>query len=90
MLKRLLSASVIIAILLGLVYLDLVHPLAGVTGFWLLPLFFLLSLLAAREMLELLEQGGQQACRWAVLLGVVLITFPILPARRPLRKNRTD
>ena len=82
MLKRILSSSVIIAILVGLVYLDLVHPLAGVTGLWLLPLFFLLSLLAAGEMIALLEEGGQATCRWAVLLGVLLIdllvSVPIL------------
>ena len=73
MAKRLLSASVIIAVLLGLIYLDLRHPLAGAAGSWLLPVFFVLSLLAAGEVVQLLEEGGQATCRWAVLLGVVLV-----------------
>ena len=59
MAKRLLSASVIIAILLGVIYLDLKEPLADVPGLWLVPVFFLLSLLAAGEMITLLKEGAR-------------------------------
>ncbi len=77
MAKRLLSASVIIAILLGVIYLDLKEPLGNVPGLWLVPIFFILSLLAAGEMITLLEEGGQATSRWAVLLGVVLVDLAV-------------
>jgi len=73
MARRVLSASVIIAVLVSLVVLDLNSPLAGVAGLWLLPAFFLLTLLAAGEVIELLKEGGQSTNGWAVMLGVLLI-----------------
>jgi phosphatidate cytidylyltransferase len=71
MASRLASASVVISLLLGIIWLDLNVPLAGVPGLWLVPLLLLILLLASLESTRMLQQAGQAPSRWAVAVGVV-------------------
>ena len=70
---RLLSASVILAGLFTLLWLDFSHPLAGVPGTWLLPVFFVITVLATEEMLSLLAAKNLRPVAWPVYLGTLAI-----------------
>lgn len=77
--RRLVSASALLAFVLACIGLDLWRPMAGVPGWWMLPVYFLLVLGTVREMSELL------AARWSidpkrVLMGAaVAASAPLFP-----------
>jgi phosphatidate cytidylyltransferase len=70
---RLISATVILAILLTLVWLDYSRVLFGVAGAWLLPVLLAVSLLATAEVLSLLRAKGHRPIGWMVYAGNLLI-----------------
>ena len=70
---RLISASIIITTLLGLVYLDVNHPLAGVAGVWLVPISLLAVVAGATELLDMLATAGHRPARWPVYTGALLV-----------------
>jgi len=70
---RLISAAVILAILLTLLWLDYKGALLGVSGAWLLPVLLAVSMLATAEMLSLLRAKGHRPLGWPVYAGNLLI-----------------
>ena len=70
---RLISAAVIIAVLLALVWLDYQRVLFGAPGAWLLPVLLVVAALATSEVLALLRAGQHQPLGWAAYLGSFLI-----------------
>lgn len=69
---RLISAGVIIAGVLALVWVDF---RSGVPGAWLLPLYLVVVLLASEEVLSLLAAKGHRPLAWVVYLGNGAITL---------------
>jgi phosphatidate cytidylyltransferase len=72
---RLISAAVILAILLTLLWLDYKRMLFGVSGAWLLPVLLAVSMLATGEILSLLRTKGHRPLGWPVYAGNLLIPF---------------
>jgi len=70
---RLISAAVILAILLTLVWLDYKLVLFGVRGTWLLAVLLAVSMLATAEVLSLLRANGHRPIGWLVHAGNLLI-----------------
>ena len=70
---RLISAAVILAILLTIVWLDYKRVVFGVPGAWLLPVLLAVSMLATAEVLRLLEANGHRPIGWLVYAGNLLI-----------------
>lgn len=77
---RLISATVIIAGLLGLLHLDYHRPL-GAPGVWLLPLGLLITVMMVREMLDLWQGRPDRPLAWPVYAGAVAV---VLAAGVPL------
>ena len=77
---RLISATVIISGLLGLLFLDFYHPLGG-PGVWLLPLVLVVSGLMVSEMLHLWRDRADRPAAWPVTLGAPMV---VLSAAAPL------
>ncbi|HLA40260.1 MAG TPA: phosphatidate cytidylyltransferase, partial [Candidatus Glassbacteria bacterium] len=69
---RLVAAAAILVPLGGILYAD-VHWNAGVPGIWLVPLGWIISLLAAAEVLDLLRTPGHRPLAWTVYTGVTLV-----------------
>jgi phosphatidate cytidylyltransferase len=67
---RLFLGALIIATLVALCWLD-AH--AATPGVWLLPVAFVATVLATRELLDLLAAGGMRPIRWVVHLGNLLL-----------------
>ncbi|MFN0021100.1 MAG: phosphatidate cytidylyltransferase [Pirellulaceae bacterium] len=77
---RLLSSAIVLTILLSLVYLDFQRAIVGVAGTWLLPVYLLVSVLAVRELLNLVSQREFRPIQWPVYLGTFVIALaPCLP-----------
>ena len=72
---RLLSASILISIILACLYLDVQHPLAGVSGLWLMPLLLLFALGTAWDISGLLAGSGRMISRRVTLLATGLVTL---------------
>jgi phosphatidate cytidylyltransferase len=70
---RLISAAVILAVLLSLVWLDYRQAVFGVAGVWLLPILLAVSALATTEVLDLLRAKSHQPAAWPVYVGNFLI-----------------
>ena len=72
---RLLLGTLIIAVLIGLCWLD-----CGVTvpGIWLLPVAIAAALLATKEMLDLLAAAGMKPARWLVYLANFVVVVGAL------------
>ena len=70
---RLISATIILSILFGLIYLDVVYPIRGVAGAWLLPISLLAVVGGLAELLDMLASGGHRPARWAVYTGSLLV-----------------
>jgi len=79
---RLLSAAVIIATLLTLMWLDYWQVFFGVAGVWLLPVLLAVSVLATEEVLSLLRAQGHDPRACNVYVGNVLLplaaSWPII------------
>lgn len=90
---RLLAAAVILAVVLGLIWLDWGYNF-GRPGLWLAPLALVVTLLAAGEMRAMLAQGGWPLRRWVVYLGTGLVAaaacvpmlFEVYPPGCPMGK----
>ncbi|MEC7564706.1 MAG: phosphatidate cytidylyltransferase [Planctomycetota bacterium] len=80
--QRLASSAVIISLFVGILYLDIHHPLLGTGGLWLLPLVLVLALLATSELVDMFTRGGMLTRKRHVMFSVALVhllTFiPIL------------
>ena len=72
---RLISAAVILAVLLTLVWLDFRQAVFGVPGVWLLPVLLAVSLLAAEEVLSLVGGKDLRPVAWVIYLGTALINL---------------
>ena len=70
---RLISATVILAILLTLIWLDYNRTAFGVAGAWLLPVLLAVSILATAEVLSLVRSKGHRPIGWPIYLGNLLI-----------------
>jgi phosphatidate cytidylyltransferase len=66
---RLLSSAIVLTILLSLVYLDFQRAIVGVAGTWLLPAYLLVSVLATRELLNLVSLREFRPVKWPVYFG---------------------
>ena len=77
---RLLSATVIIAGLLGLLYLDSQYP-CGAPGVWLLPLALAVAVMMVYELLDLWRDRPDRPAPWPLYVGapltVLLAAAPI-------------
>ncbi|HEV2969755.1 MAG TPA: CDP-archaeol synthase [Pirellulales bacterium] len=69
---RLLLGMALIAILIGLCWLD-VHQLPGPPGGWLFPVALLLSLGASDELLRLVGHPDEKPVAWIILIGNLAI-----------------
>ena len=77
---RLLSSAIVLTILLSLVYLDFQRAVVGVAGTWLLPAYLLVSVLATREILNLVSLREFRPVKWPVYFGSYAIALaPCLP-----------
>jgi phosphatidate cytidylyltransferase len=77
---RLLSSAIVLTVLLSLVYLDFQRVIFGVAGTWLLPVYLLVSVLATREILNLVSLREFRPINWSVYLGVFAVALaPCLP-----------
>jgi phosphatidate cytidylyltransferase len=78
---RLLSAGVILAVLLSLVWLDAREAVFGVAGVWLAPVLVVIAVAATEEMLSLLRAKGHRPVAWVAYVGnfaiVVSACMPI-------------
>jgi phosphatidate cytidylyltransferase len=72
---RLISAAVILAVLLTLVWLDFRQAVFGVPGVWLFPVLLAVSLLAAEEVLSLVGGKDLRPVAWVIYLGTALINL---------------
>ena len=72
---RLLSASILVTILVGALYLDANFPLAGVPGLWLVPLLLCFSLGTAWDMTGLLSNSGRLVARRSTLMATAIVTL---------------
>lgn len=72
---RLLSAGVILAVLLSLLWLDARQAVFGVAGVWLMPVLVALTILATEEALSLFAAKGHRPVAWVAYLGGVAITL---------------
>jgi phosphatidate cytidylyltransferase len=81
---RLLSAAVILATVLTLMWLDYRLIFFGVAGVWLLPVLLVVSGLATEEVLSLLRAGGYDPRTCVVYVGNLLLplasSWPIVRA----------
>ena len=66
---RLISAAIIVAVLLALIWLDYRQVYFGTPGAWLLPLLLVVSVLATEELLNLVRAQGHQPIGWIVYVG---------------------
>jgi phosphatidate cytidylyltransferase len=73
--QRLLSASILIALVSGSLYLDARVPLAGVAGLWLVPLLLCFALGTAAEIVGLIAHSGRLIVRRDCLIATALITL---------------
>ena len=71
---RLRTSAILIAITVGLVYLDANHS-AGAEGAWLLPLLLFFALGTARDMSSLLLHGGRLISTRATMVATSLVTL---------------
>jgi phosphatidate cytidylyltransferase len=70
---RLISATLILAVLLTLLWLDFKLVLFETRGAWLLPILLIVSLLATEEVLSLLRAKGHRPVAWVLYLGNTLL-----------------
>ncbi len=88
---RLISAAIILAVLLALMWLDWRLILFGVSGAWLLPVLLVVCGLAAEEILDLLKAKQHRPLAAAVFLGCLLVplaaALPILERLSGYRLN---
>jgi phosphatidate cytidylyltransferase len=70
---RLLSAAVILAALLTLMWFDYRLVFFGVPGVWLLPILLVVSMLATEEVISLMRAGSHDPRACAIYIGNVLI-----------------
>ena len=72
---RLVLGTALVAAMIGLCWLDARAPSAP--GLWLLPVAVAVTVLATRELLELLAAGGMRPVPWVVhLMNLLLVTSP--------------
>lgn len=77
---RLLSSAIVLTILLSLVYLDFQRAIVGIAGSWLLPVYLLVSVLATRELLNLVSLREFRPVKWPVYFGTYSLALaPCLP-----------
>ncbi len=82
---RLRTSAVLIAIILGLLYLDGNHSIVGAEGLWLLPLLLFFALGTARDMATLLQGSNRLISKKAAITGTAIITLSAcLPLLWPL------
>jgi phosphatidate cytidylyltransferase len=72
---RLISAAVILAVLLTLVWLDFRQAVFGVPGVWLFPVLLAVSLMAAEEVLSLVSHKDVRPVAWVIYVGTALISL---------------
>lgn len=72
---RLLSAGIILAVLLSLMWLDARQAVFGVAGAWLLPIFVAVTIMATEEVLSLFRAKGHQPVAWVTYVGSVSIAL---------------
>ena len=70
---RLISATIILSLLFGLIYLDVTYPIRGVAGVWLLPILLLAIVGGVAELLNMLATGGHRPARWSTHAGSLLV-----------------
>jgi phosphatidate cytidylyltransferase len=78
---RLLSATVIISGLIGLLYLDYQYP-CGAPGIWLLPLAMIVAVMMIYELLDLWRDRPDRPAPWPLYVGapltILLTAAPLL------------
>lgn len=72
---RLKTSAILIAIILGLLYLDGNYSKAGAEGLWLLPLLLFFALGTAWDMSSLLAGSGRMISRRATLTATAIVTL---------------
>lgn len=77
---RLLSSAIVLAVVVGLLWLDARYPVAGVGGIWLLPLLLLFAIGTADDIVRLFRGANQNTARWIPLIATGIIPlFAALP-----------
>jgi phosphatidate cytidylyltransferase len=72
---RLLSSAILLTFLLSLTYLDFQRAIIGVGGAWLLFAYLLASVLATREVLNLVSLREFRPAPWPIYCGTYLIAL---------------
>jgi len=72
---RLLSSAIVLTVLLSLATLDFQRAIFGVAGTWLLPVYLLVSVLATREILNLVSLREFRPVPWPIYLGTFAISL---------------
>lgn len=75
LIDRVKTSAVLIAIILGLLYLDSNYPIAGTGGLWLLPLLLFFSLGTARDLATLLSGSGRLISKPITLVATGIVTL---------------
>lgn len=82
---RLLVSAILIAVLVGLCWLDETGALDALPGVWLFPLAILFGLFASAEITFLLSAAGQPTRKWIVYAGnLFIIAANGAPLLRPI------
>jgi phosphatidate cytidylyltransferase len=86
---RLLSSAILLTILLSLACLDFQRTIFGVAGIWLSPAYLLVSVLATREILNLVSLREFRPVAWPVYLGTFAVSLaPCVPMLLNLLERR--
>lgn len=72
---RLRTSAVLIVVVLGLLYLDSRHSIAGAEGLWLLPLLMFFALGSAWDMASLMAGSSRLISKPVTLLATAIVTF---------------
>ncbi len=82
---RLLSASILIGVVVGLLWLDHQYPAGGVVGIWLLPLLMFFAMGTAVDVIGLIARSGRRIDRRAALIATAIIPLAAyVPSLWPL------
>lgn len=77
--SRLRSAFILIALVLGFMYLDVAYPLVGIPGVWMIPFFAILSIGTVREAGSIAQKAWGIPILITPGLALLAILFPAYP-----------
>lgn len=77
--SRLRTATILLAIVLGFIYLDVSIPLASIPGLWMVPIYLVLCLGTAYEASAIVRNAWQLPVYWVPSVIVASAALPAIP-----------